>query len=48
MKKKKNPLVFLDVSIDGNPAERIVIEVYMKLTKLPGVVFLFLPYETMS
>ncbi|XP_009798520.1 peptidyl-prolyl cis-trans isomerase CYP63 isoform X1 [Nicotiana sylvestris] len=28
MKKKKNPLVFLDVSIDGNPAERIVIELF--------------------
>jgi peptidyl-prolyl isomerase G (cyclophilin G) len=27
MSKKKNPLVFLDVSIDGDPAERIFIEV---------------------
>lgn len=27
MSKKENPLVFLDVSIDGNPAEKIVIEV---------------------
>lgn len=27
MTLKKNPLVFLDVSIDGNPAEKIVIEV---------------------
>lgn len=27
MKKAKNPLVFLDVSIDGRPAEKIVIEV---------------------
>lgn len=28
MNKKKNPLVFLDVSIDGNPAEKIVIELF--------------------
>ncbi|KAK4357434.1 hypothetical protein RND71_023044 [Anisodus tanguticus] len=28
MSKKKNPLVFLDVSIDGKPAERIVIELF--------------------
>lgn len=28
MIKKKNPLVFLDVSIDGNPAEKIVIELF--------------------
>lgn len=27
MNKKKNPLVFLDMSIDGDPAERIFIEV---------------------
>lgn len=27
MGKKKNPCVFLDVSIDGDPLERIVIEV---------------------
>lgn len=27
MSKKRNPLVFLDVSIDGDPSERIVIEV---------------------
>lgn len=27
MSAKKNPLVFLDVSIDGDPVERIVIEV---------------------
>jgi hypothetical protein len=27
MSKKKNPLVFLDVSIDEDPAERIFIEV---------------------
>lgn len=25
--KKKDPLVFLDVSIDGDPAERMVFEV---------------------
>eukprot|EP00258_Populus_trichocarpa_P035724 XP_024451743.1 peptidyl-prolyl cis-trans isomerase CYP63 isoform X1 [Populus trichocarpa] len=28
MIKKKNPLVFLDVSIDGDPAERIFIELF--------------------
>uniref|UniRef100_A0A5B6ZTE2 peptidylprolyl isomerase n=1 Tax=Davidia involucrata TaxID=16924 RepID=A0A5B6ZTE2_DAVIN len=28
MNKKKNPLVFLDVSIDGDPVERIVIELF--------------------
>ncbi|KAJ6920539.1 peptidyl-prolyl cis-trans isomerase CYP63-like [Populus alba x Populus x berolinensis] len=28
MNKKKNPLVFLDVSIDGDPAERIFIELF--------------------
>ncbi|XP_010935780.1 peptidyl-prolyl cis-trans isomerase CYP63 isoform X2 [Elaeis guineensis] len=28
MAKKKNPLVFLDISIDGNRAERIVIELF--------------------
>ncbi|KAK4732003.1 hypothetical protein R3W88_024991 [Solanum pinnatisectum] len=28
MSKKKNPLVFLDVSIDGNTAEKIVIELF--------------------
>lgn len=27
MSKKKNPCVFLDVTIDGDPTERIVIEV---------------------
>lgn len=27
MSEKKNPLVFLDVSIDGDPVEKIVIEV---------------------
>lgn len=30
MSQKKNPLVFLDVSIDGDPVERIVIEVTAK------------------
>ncbi|CAN4093398.1 unnamed protein product [Withania somnifera] len=34
MNKKKNPLVFLDVSIDGNPAEKIVIEVRRELVYL--------------
>nr|XP_027095988.1 peptidyl-prolyl cis-trans isomerase CYP63-like isoform X1 [Coffea arabica]XP_027095993.1 peptidyl-prolyl cis-trans isomerase CYP63-like isoform X1 [Coffea arabica]XP_027095998.1 peptidyl-prolyl cis-trans isomerase CYP63-like isoform X1 [Coffea arabica]XP_027096002.1 peptidyl-prolyl cis-trans isomerase CYP63-like isoform X1 [Coffea arabica]XP_027114875.1 peptidyl-prolyl cis-trans isomerase CYP63-like isoform X1 [Coffea arabica]XP_027114883.1 peptidyl-prolyl cis-trans isomerase CYP63-like iso len=28
MSKKKNPLVFFDVSIDGSPAERITIELF--------------------
>lgn len=28
MTKRKNPLVFLDVSIDGDPVERIVIELF--------------------
>lgn len=28
MAKKKNPLVFMDVSIDGNPMERLVIELF--------------------
>lgn len=27
MAKKKNPMVFMDVSIDGDPAERMVFEV---------------------
>lgn len=27
MAKKKNPLVFMDVSIDGDPVERMVFEV---------------------
>lgn len=30
MNKKKNPLVFFDVSIDGDPVERIAIEVMQK------------------
>lgn len=33
MSKKKNPCVFLDLSIDGSPAERIVIEVSMLYLK---------------
>ncbi|KAA8543298.1 hypothetical protein F0562_021207 [Nyssa sinensis] len=28
MNKKKNPLVFLDVSVDGDPVDRIVIELF--------------------
>ncbi|XP_058086617.1 peptidyl-prolyl cis-trans isomerase CYP63 isoform X2 [Magnolia sinica] len=28
MAKKKNPLVFLDISIDGDPAEKMVIELF--------------------
>lgn len=31
MNKKKNPVVFLDVSIDGSAAEKIVIEVIYEL-----------------
>lgn len=31
MTKKKNPLVFLDVSIDGDPRERMVFEVLTHL-----------------
>lgn len=27
MTKKKNPLVFVDVSIDGDPAEKMIFEV---------------------
>lgn len=27
MAKKKNPLVFMDVSIDGDPIERMIFEV---------------------
>lgn len=33
MANKKNPLVFLDVSIDGDPAEKLVIEVRRKKKK---------------
>ncbi|XP_031257730.1 peptidyl-prolyl cis-trans isomerase CYP63-like [Pistacia vera] len=28
MAKKKNPLVFMDVSIDGDPVERMVFELF--------------------
>ena len=44
MSKKKNPLVFLDVSIGGDPVERIVIEVSQKPAArfLLGFCFLFL------
>ncbi|KAI9119218.1 hypothetical protein K1719_009893 [Acacia pycnantha] len=31
MSQKKNPLVFLDVSIDGDPVERIVIELFASI-----------------
>jgi peptidyl-prolyl isomerase G (cyclophilin G) len=31
MAKKKNPLVFMDVSIDGDPAEKMVFEVLLCL-----------------
>lgn len=37
MSKKKNLLVFLDVSIDGDPVEKIVIEVIHN----PNTKFLF-------
>ena len=33
MAKKKNPLVFLDVSIDGDPFERMIFEVIFSLGK---------------
>lgn len=32
MAKKKNPLVFMDVSIDGDPIERMVFEVLLHLS----------------
>lgn len=35
MKKTKNPVVFLDVSIDGDAAERIMIEVII-LSETPS------------
>lgn len=31
MTKKKNPLVFMDVSIDGDPREKMVFEVFTYL-----------------
>jgi len=34
MTKKKNSLVFMDVSIDGDPAERMSFEVLFCLYKL--------------
>ncbi|KAF9686915.1 hypothetical protein SADUNF_Sadunf02G0039500 [Salix dunnii] len=38
MSKKKNPLVFLDVSIDGDPTERIFIELLrMLFPRLPRI-----------
>lgn len=37
MRKKKNPRVFLDVSINGDPIERIVIEVKL----VASLVYLF-------
>lgn len=36
MTVKNNPLVFLDVSIDGHPAEKIVIEVFPN----PEIIFI--------
>lgn len=33
MSRKRNPLVYLDVSIDGDPVERIVIEVTLDRNK---------------
>jgi hypothetical protein len=41
MTMKKNPLVFLDVSIDGRPAEKIVIEVLIHLETFSCSVWLF-------
>ncbi|KAA3465872.1 peptidyl-prolyl cis-trans isomerase CYP95-like isoform X1 [Gossypium australe] len=37
MAKKKNPLVFMDVSIDGGPAERMVFEVSLILQLFPDI-----------
>lgn len=34
MSKKKNPLVFLDVSIGGEPVQRIIIEVSEKAQRM--------------
>ena len=34
MAKKKNPLVFMDVSIDGDPVERMVFEVILYIFSL--------------
>lgn len=47
MTKKKNPLVFLDVSIDGDPVEKIVIEVidaWISLLFVIIIFFLFLEF----
>ena len=41
MTKKKNPLVFLDVSIDGDPVEKIVIEVIDAWISLLFVIIFF-------
>lgn len=35
MTKKKNPLVFMDVSVDGDPRERMVFEVFTYLVFTP-------------
>ena len=39
MSEKKNPSVFLDASIDGDPVERIVIEVIKYLKSLVCMMF---------
>lgn len=39
--KKKNPTVFLDVSIGGDPLERIVIEVITSTLSLSFLFFFF-------
>lgn len=41
MAKKKNPLVFMDVSIDGDPAERMVFEVLSCLGSVYQCIFFF-------
>jgi len=38
MAKKKNCLVFMDVSIDGDPVERMVFEVPFCLYELPFLI----------
>lgn len=39
MTKKKNPLVFMDVSVDGDPVERMVFEVLFVIKITSGYIF---------
>lgn len=43
MAKKKNPQVYMDVCIDGDPAETMVFEVQWCLTMLMFLFFLYFP-----